>query len=170
MYQEFFTQFANSLISLSNQLDKAEAYAQARKFDIQNLLQSRLAPDQFPLGKQVQIACDNAKLAAARLSGQEAPKHDDSETTIDEFKARIQHTVDYLRSFKEEDFSDAANKKIILPFMPSFYFDGNDYLYHFVVPNFFFHVTTAYAILRHNGVELGKQDFMHGLPMKPVEA
>ncbi|HEY9839684.1 MAG: DUF1993 family protein [Candidatus Sericytochromatia bacterium] len=169
MYHQVIQQFAHMLSGLSNQLDKAQAFAESRKFDFQNLLGARLAPDQFPLTKQIQSACDSAKFAAARLSGQEAPSHPDTEQTYDEFKARIQHVIDYLRSFKEEDFAGASERKIVLPFMPDKFTYGNEYLINFAQANFYFHLTHAYAIMRHNGVELGKMDYITYLPMKPLE-
>lgn len=168
MYYQMIQQFAHLLSGLSNQLDKAQAYAETRKFDVQNLFTARLAPDQYPLGKQIQVACDTAKFTAARLSGQEAPSHPDTEQSFDEFKARIQHVVDYLRSFQEADFAGADERKVTLPFMPDKFVYGNEYVIYFANANFYFHYTTAYAILRHNGVPLGKMDFITFMPFKPL--
>lgn len=170
MYHQSIQQLAKMLTGLSAQLGKASDFAAARKFEMSVLFGSRLAPDQFALSKQIQVACDTAKFAAARLSGREAPSHPDTEQTLEEFQARIQHTVDFLRSFGEDDFAGADDRKVVLDFMPDKYILGQDYLHQFVLPNFYFHLTTAYAIMRHNGVELGKQDFMVMLPMKPLEA
>lgn len=169
MYYQSIQQMAKMIGGLSAQLDKAQAYAESRKFDVQNLLASRLAPDMFPLLKQVQVVCDTSKFAAARLSGREAPSHPDTEQTLAELKGRIEHTLDYLRSFSEDDFAGADDRKVVLNFMPDKYLLGSEYLQSFSLPNFYFHLTTAYAILRHNGVELGKQDYMVGLPFKPLE-
>lgn len=169
MYYQMVQQFAHMLSGLAAELDKAKEYAESRKFDVQNLLTARLAPDQFPLGKQIQVSCDNAKFVAARLSGQEAPSHPDTEQTFEEFKARIEHVIDYLRSFKEEDFAGAAERKVVLGFLPDKFLYGHEYLCHFALPNFYFHCTTAYAIMRHNGVPLGKMDFITYAPFKPLE-
>ncbi len=170
MYFETIQQFANTLLKLSELLDKAQAYSEERKFDIANLLNARLAPDQFSLGKQIQVACDNAKFAAARFAGQQAPSHPDTEQTVAEFKTRIEHTVDYLRSFKEDDFTDASDRRVVLGFLPHLYLMGHEYLHNFALPNFYFHVTTAYSILRNNGVSIGKQDYMAAPPFKPLES
>lgn len=170
MYHQMIEQFAHTLAGLAANLDKAQAFAESRKFDVHNLFSARLAPDQFHLGKQIQVSCDTAKFAAARLAGQEAPSHPDTEQTLEEYKSRLQHTIDYLRSFKEEDFAGASERKVVMPFMPDKFIFGNEYMIHFAQPNFYFHATTAYAILRHNGVELGKRDFLTYLPLKPLEA
>lgn len=169
MYHQTIQQFAGMLLKLSEQLDKAQAYSEERKFDVANLLNARLAPDQFSLLKQIQVACDNAKFAAARFSGQEAPSHPDTETTVDELKTRIEHTVDYLRSFQPEDFAGADDRQVVLKFLPTLYMHGHEYLHNFALPNFYFHTTTAYSIMRNNGVPLGKQDYMAKPPFKPLE-
>ncbi|MGV3522603.1 MAG: DUF1993 domain-containing protein [Candidatus Sericytochromatia bacterium] len=169
MYHDLIQQSANMLLALPNLLDKAEAFATSRKCDVANLLQARLIPDQFSLTRQIQTACDNAKFMAARLSGQEAPKHPDTEQTVEELKQRVQHTVDYLRSFTPADFEGAAERQVVLPFIPHMYLTGHDYLLSFALPNFYFHVTTVYAILRANGVEIGKTDYFGvPLPLKPL--
>lgn len=169
MYHSFFKTAAKMLLNISAWLDKAEAYAAERKCAPANFLNSRLAPDQFHLTKQIQTACDNAKLAASRLSGREAPVHEDNETSIAELKARINATADYLRSFQADDFAGAAEKQIVLPFMPDLYMNGEEYFEEFVIPNFYFHLNMAYAILRESGVHLGKQDYMGNLPLKPLQ-
>lgn len=170
MYHQIIQQMGHSLLALSAQLDKAQAYAGERKFEIDSLFTARLAPDQHSLGRQIQSACDSAKFAAARLSGREAPSHPDTEQSLAEFKARIEHVVDYLRSFGEGDFEGAETRKVVLPFMPDKFSYGHEYLCHFANPNFHFHLVHAYAILRHNGVPLGKLDYITALPLKPLEA
>ena len=152
------------LESLSKILDKATAHAQARNFDVGVLLNARLAPDMFALTRQVQIATDMAKAAVARLTGGEMPKYEDNETTLDELKARIAKTLDYVRSVPASAYAGCEERAITVPTRArgDLHFSGRDYLLNFVLPNFYFHVTTVYAILRHNGVELGKLDFLGG--------
>jgi hypothetical protein len=144
-------------------LEKATAHAKARSFDPNVFLQSRLAPDQYPLVRQVQSSCDNAKFTAARLSGKEAPKHPDTEQTMDEARARIRSCRSFLDTLKEADFSGAEARLITLPFLEGKVLSATDYLIEMALPNFFFHVTTAYSILRHGGVEVGKTDFIGSL-------
>src|SRR5262249_20265319 len=144
-------------------LDKAVAHAQKKNFDINVLLQSRLAPDMMPLMFQIQSACDGAKFCAARLSGKEAPKHPDTETTLDQIRPRIKAVIEYCSGFKESDFAGADGRKVPLGFMPGKGLAANDYLNELQLPNTYFHFTMAYAILRHNGVELGKQDYLGSL-------
>jgi hypothetical protein len=150
--------------NLSHMLDKGQAHAEARKFDPQALLQYRLAPDMLPFTRQILIACDAAKNGVARISGLEAPKFDDTEASFPELKARIQKTLDYLATVPADKLDGTEEKEITFPV-------GRDstrtmkceaYLKHWMLPNMFFHVTTAYAILRHNGVELGKVDYLAG--------
>lgn len=147
-------------------LDKAQANADERKFDSSVLLQSRLAPDMLPFSKQVQIACDVAKLGVARLAGIEAPKFDDNELTLADLKARIQKTLDFLATVSAAQLDGSEEKSI--SFKPGGgaerHMQGEAYLKLWVLPNHFFHVTTAYAILRHNGVPLGKMDYLVGAP------
>ena len=156
--------FKAMLGNLSHILDKAQAHAQARKFDPSALTGFRLAPDMLPFTRQITIACDAAKIGMARISGLEAPKFEDTETTFEELKARIQKTLDWLATVPADKLDGTEDKDITFPV-------GRDatrtmkaeaYLKHWVLPNFFFHVTTAYAILRHNGVELGKGDYLAG--------
>lgn len=143
-------------------LDKAEAHAQARKFSPDNYLALRLAPDMLPLLKQIQIASDNAKGCVARLAGQEIPKWDDTETTLADVRARIQRTLDYVASVPAAAFEGSETREIVIPLRnrDPLVFTGENYLRHFALPNFYFHVTTAYALLRHAGVELGKGDYL----------
>ena len=156
--------FLTMLGNLSKWLDKALAHAQARKFDPDTLLTARLAPDMLPLLRQVQIACDAAKFGAARLAGAEAPRFDDIETTIAQLQERIAATMDYLRSVPAERIDGSEGRAVSVPMRnrEPMQFVGEQYLKHFALPNFFFHVTTAYALLRHNGVDLGKADYLGG--------
>jgi len=153
-------QFIRSLTALREVLTKVAQFSDHKKITPEVLLGSRLAVDQFPLSKQIQIACDNAKLCTARLSGVEAPKHDDKEQTLAEFTARIDSTLTYLKSINPEQFDKFAEKVIRFPWNPDASLTGKDYLTQYAVPNFYFHLTTAYSILRHNGVDLGKTDFL----------
>jgi uncharacterized protein len=161
MYRASAPIFLQMLPALSAILDKAAAHAAAKKIDPQVFCESRLYPDMFALTRQVQIATDFAKGACARLAGVDPPKYADTERTLDDLKARIAKTVDYIKEFKPSqiDGSEERDISIVLGGQPQKY-KGEAYLISLVLPNFFFHVTTAYAILRHNGVELGKQDFM----------
>lgn len=150
-----------ALKNLSHQLDKAHAHAGQKKFDFTALAQSRLIADMRPLTSQVQIACDNAKGCVARLTGIEAPRHEDTEQTYDELKARIAKTLDFIGSVNREQFAGAETREVVLKFPNlTLTFNGLDYVTKFLLPNFYFHVTTAYAIMRKNGVELGKPDFI----------
>ncbi|MGB1016855.1 MAG: DUF1993 domain-containing protein, partial [Nannocystaceae bacterium] len=132
------------------------------------LLTSRLAPDQYPLTRQVQIACDSAKFAGARLTGKDAPKHEDTETTYEQLTARITSTIEYLNTLVAADFEGCEDKTVELPFLPGKGVKGSDYLKDFVLPNFYFHATTAYAILRHNGIDVGKRDYIGSMPLFDV--
>lgn len=153
--------FAKTLGNLSAILDKAAAHAEAKKIDPSVLLAARLFPDMFPLTKQVQVACDFAKGTVARLAGEEPPKYDDNETTIEALKARIARTVDYVQSFQAARFAGAEERDVQMKIRDqTLSFKGLPYLAHMALPNFFFHAATAYDILRHNGVELGKRDFI----------
>jgi hypothetical protein len=156
------------LNALSAVLDKAEAHATAKKIESTVLLQSRLAPDMFPMVRQAQIATDLAKNGAARLAGVEPPRYEDNEKTVAELKARLAKTVAYLKTLDRKQIDDAADREITFPLGPQHkgQMNGADYLNHFLLPNFYFHLTAAYAILRHCGVELGKQDFLGAIPMK----
>lgn len=161
MYQASAPRFANALGNLSAILDKAQAHCEARKIDPLVLTGARLYPDMFPFSRQVQIACDTAKGAVARLAGAEIPKYEDTERTFEELKARIAKTVDFVRSLKAGQIDGSEEKEIVLPMRSGERrYTGLQYLLGQAVPNFYFHVTTAYAILRHNGVEIGKQDYL----------
>jgi uncharacterized protein len=161
MYQTSVPRFANMLRNLSAILDKAQAHAEGRKIDPAVLLGSRLYPDMFPLKRQVQIACDTAKGAVARLAGVEVPKHEDSEETIAELKARIAKTIDFIQTIKPAQIDGSEEKGIHLKLgAREVDYKGMQYLLGHALPNFYFHVTTAYGILRHNGVELAKRDYL----------
>jgi len=161
MYQSSAPRFASILKNLSAILDKAKAHAEAKKIDELVLTSSRLFPDMYPLSRQVQIACDAAKGAVARLSGMEAPKHEDTEKTFDELKARIEKTLAFIATAKAAQIDGSEDKEIVLKLQGrDVAFKGIQYLLGFVLPNFYFHATTTYNILRHNGVELGKRDFV----------
>ncbi|HKX44464.1 MAG TPA: DUF1993 domain-containing protein [Burkholderiaceae bacterium] len=145
-------------------LDKAEAHAQAKKFDTANYLSARLAPDMLPFVRQIQMAADAAKFAVARLAGIDAPKFEDNETSFAELRERIAKTVAFVKSVSAEQIDGTEDKDIALPRRDgTLVIKGEPYLKHFVLPNFYFHMTTAYALLRHNGVELGKMDFLGAL-------
>jgi len=147
--------------TLDKILDKAADFAKRKEIDPAVLLNARLAPDMFPFTRQVQIACDMIKGGAARLSGSEIPKFEDNETTIAELKARIAKTLDFVNGISADKFSGGEKRDILLQMRRGdLKFIGLDYLRDFVLPNFHFHLTTAYAILRHNGVEIGKQDYL----------
>ncbi len=153
--------FVRTLSNLLAWLDKAEAHAAAKKFDPTVLLSARLAPDMLPFTKQVQIACDSAKFGAARLAGVDAPKFDDTEASFAELRERIHKTLEFVRSVPAAKIDGTEAKDVVVPRRDgSMTLKGEFYLKHYVLPNVFFHVTTAYALLRHNGVELGKADYL----------
>jgi hypothetical protein len=161
MYQASAPRFVSMLRNLAALIDKAEAHCAAKKIDPAALTSFRLYPDMFPFTRQVQIACDTAKGAVARLAGVEISKHEDSERSFAELKARIAKTIDFVESVKPERIDGAEEKDIVLAMRSGeLRFKGMQYLLGFAYPNFYFHVTTAYNILRHNGVEVGKQDFI----------
>ena len=163
MYQASAPRFARMLRNLSAILDKAQAHVEARKLDAAALTGYRLFPDMFPMTRQVQIACDQAKGCVARLAGVDIPKHEDTEQTFAELKARIAKTLDFVESLKPAQIDGSEAKEIVLKLRTQeLRFKGVDYLFNHAYPNFYFHVTTAYSILRHNGVELGKKDFVGG--------
>jgi hypothetical protein len=149
------------LTNLSAILDKAAAHATAKKFDSVVLAQARLFPDMFALARQVQIACDTAKGAGARLAGIEVPKHEDTEVTFAELKARIAKTLDFLKTISAPQLHDAESRAIEIKFPDgSWKFTGASYVTDFVLPNFYFHISMVYALLRKNGVDVGKGDFL----------
>ena len=143
-----------------------QAQAQAKSFDSKVFLGLRLAPDQFPLARQVQTASDTPKLAASRLTGKEGPKHADTEQTLEELRARVRSTIDYLDGFSAADFEGAATRVVTQPRWEGKVMSGADYFLEHALPNFFFHTTHVYAILRHNGVSLGKRDFLGPLSLR----
>jgi hypothetical protein len=161
MYSQTVPVFVRMLGNLSAILDKAATHCADHKIEPSVLLGSRLFPDMFPLTRQVQLACDFAKGPAARLGGLEVPKYEDTETTIDELKARIAKTLAFVQSVGQDKFAGADTRTITVPMRgePKS-FDGLTYLNNAALPNFYFHLTTAYDILRHNGVPLGKADFI----------
>lgn len=166
MYFPMIKQFQRTLTALDAILGKAVAHAEARKFSPDNFCTSRLAPDMLPFSRQIQIACDSAKRAGALLSGKEAPAHEDNETTMAQLRERIQKCLAFLGTLREEDFAKVTAKTVVpLPNPPGKAMHAEDALLARAVPNFFFHVTTAYAILRAGGVEIGKLDFLGDLPM-----
>ncbi|KQY81214.1 DUF1993 family protein [Pelomonas sp. Root1444] len=156
--------FAKMLSNMLNWLDAAKAYAEARKFPTDNYLTLRLAPDMLPFAKQIQIASDAAKGCVARLAGQEIPKYEDNEATLDELAERIRKTRDFVLSVPEAAFEGGEGREITIPRRTGepLKFDGLTYLNHFALPNFYFHATTTYALLRHAGVPLGKGDYLGG--------
>jgi hypothetical protein len=161
MYQASVPVFTQMLSALSSNLDKAAAHAADKKIDPAALLTARLFPDMHPLTRQVQIATDQAKGATARLGGVEVPKYADTEATFDELKARVAKTLDFIKSVPASAIDGSEDRDInFLSGGRERTMKGQPYLLSYVLPNFFFHVTTAYAILRHNGVELGKRHFM----------
>jgi hypothetical protein len=168
MSQAALPVFEINLNALSGILDKAEAYAVAKKIDPAVLLHSRLAPDMFDLVRQVQVATDQARRGAARLAGVEPAVFEDTETTIDQLKTRLTKTVAYLKTLDRKQIDSSADREITFPLGPTNkgHMKGGDYLNHFVLPNFYFHVTAAYAILRHCGIDVGKRDFMGAIPLK----
>lgn len=162
MYSSSVPVFVRMLNNLSSWLDKAQAHAIAKKFDPSVLLTTRIAPDMFPLLRQVQISCDMAKFCVARLSGEEAPKFEDQETTFDELHERIRKTLSYVEAVSASKLDGTEEKTITVPRRDNnpYTFKGEFYLKHFALPNLYFHLTTTYALLRHNGVDIGKGDFL----------
>jgi hypothetical protein len=153
--------FVRQLTQMSRWLDKAEAHAQASKFEPAVYLTARLAPDMLPFTSQVQIACDAVKFGVARIAGIDAPKFADEEKSLPELRERIRKTLDFIQSVPAEKIDGTEDKDVVVPRRDgSMTLKGEFYLKHFVLPNFFFHVTTTYALLRHWGVELGKADYL----------
>jgi uncharacterized protein len=161
MYQVSMPVFKRMLSNLAEILQKGALYAEAKKIDPAVLIASRLYPDMFALARQVQVATDTAKGCAARLAGKEIPKYEDNEATFPELIARVKKTVAFLDTFKPEQIDGTEDRSITLKLRSGdLTFTGISYLLHFAMPNFYFHVTTAYDILRHNGVEIGKMEFL----------
>lgn len=166
IYDLICSQPVKMLRNLNSLLVKGAAQAELKKFDMTVLLNSRLAPDQFHLIRQIQIACDTAKLGASRLTGKEAPVHEDNETTLPQLKSRIDQVISYLNSFSPTDFESALDKKISQPRWEGKYLTGYEFVVQHLLPNIYFHITTAYSILRHNGVDVGKKDYLGEMPFK----
>jgi uncharacterized protein len=166
MYYQTFCQMKKMLAQLDKWLEAADTFAKTKPFDPNLFLGFRLAPDQFAFARQVQTACDTAKLAASRLSGKEAPTHADSEQTMDELRTRIRAVLTYLDGFSAKDFDGAATRVVTQPRWEGKVMNGGDYFLEHAVPNFFFHLTHAYAILRHNGVPVGKRDYLGALTLR----
>jgi hypothetical protein len=161
MYQASVPLMIKTLSNLRNLLEKAVAHAEAKRIDPSVLINARLYPDMFPLSRQVQIATDMAKGAASRLAGKEVPKYEDDEATFPELVARLDKTIALLKTFKPDDINGSEDNTITLPMRDrTLTFKGLAYLLDYVLPNVYFHTATAYAILRHNGLDVGKKDFL----------
>lgn len=160
MYYQVVSQCTQSLKNIETWLDKAEQFAAAKKLDIGVLLNGRLAPDMKPLIYQVQSACDYVKAAAAWLSGQKPPKHEDNEQTVEELRARIRKTVDFAESVSKAQYEGAKGRKVSLSWAPGKVLGGEDYLLQMTIPNVYFHIAMVYAVLRSGGVDVGKMDFL----------
>jgi hypothetical protein len=165
-YDLTVVQFTKMLKNLSAILAKAEGFAALKKVEMSVLLNSRLSVDQFNLIRQVQISTDIAKLAVARLTGKDAPKHEDDEATLAELQTRIESVIDYLATFSAADFAESATRLITQPRWEGKTLTGEQFAIQWAIPNVYFHVTTAYAILRHNGVDVGKKDYLGEMPFK----
>ena len=167
VYELTVPQFVRILTQVNHWFDKAQAFAEKKKFKPQNVLAARLAPDQFEFKLQVQVMCDHAKNGAARLAGVEPPKFEDKEATLDELRARVKKTIEFVSSLKAEQFQGAEERKCALPMvMGNKHMIGSEYLVHFLLPNFYFHATTTYALLRHNGIDVGKMDFLGPITLR----
>ncbi len=160
LYELTIPQFKNTLGQMEKWLDAAVEFAKTKSFDANVLVGSRLAPDQYPLARQIQSACDTAKFTAARLTNKEPPKHPDTEQTIDELRTRIRAVLEYLDSYKPADFAGTEATQVKMSWLQGKYVLGSDYVSQLQLPNFYFHATLAYEILRHNGVPVGKTDFI----------
>lgn len=169
MYFELILQMKKTLGQLDKWLDAAAAHAQAKSFDAKVFLDLRLAPDQRPLSFQIQTACDTVKLAAARLSGKQAPAHSDAEQSLAELQARVRSVIEHLGTYSAKDFEGAATRVITQPRWEGKVMSGADYFVEHALPNFFFHTSHTYAILRHNGVHLGKRDFLGPLSLRAAQ-
>ena len=160
MYYEVISQCAQSLKLVEGWLNKAVAFAEAKNLDVDSILNGRLAPDMKPLIYQVQSACDYVKAGAAWLSGQRPPEHEDNEKTVEQLRARIRKTVDFAQCVPQEQYQDAAGRKVSLSWAPGKVLRGQDYLLQMTIPNVYFHIAMVYAILRNSGVDVGKMDFL----------
>lgn len=166
MYYQIVSQMKKQLGQLDKWLGTAAEHAQAKSFDPNVFIELRLAPDQFPFVKQVQTTCDTAKLAASRLTGKAAESHADTEQTLEELRARIRSVIGYLDGLSAKDFEGAAAKVITQPRWEGKWMTGADFFVEHALPNFYFHLTTAYAILRHGGVKVGKRDYLGALSQR----
>lgn len=166
MYTELFGQMKKQLGQLDKWFDAAAAHAKTKSFDSNVFLGLRLAPDQFAFARQVQITCDTAKLAASRLTGKDAPSQPDTETTLDELRARVKSVIAYLDGLSPEDFEGAASRSVTQPRWEGKTMSGAAYFVEHAVPNFYFHLAHVYAILRHAGVNVGKKDYLGTLTMR----
>jgi hypothetical protein len=166
MHYEIIRELKKMLVNLDKWLETATQFAQSKSFDPNVFVGMRLAPDQFPLSRQIQTACDTAKFGAARLTGKEMPSNADNEQTLEELRARVRSMVSYLDGFTAKDFEGAGTRVISTPRWEGKVMSGTDYLMEHVMPNFFFHVTHTYAILRHNGVAIGKMDYLGSLSLR----
>lgn len=167
-YYAAVRQLTKMLQNLDKWLDKAAAHASAKSFDVNVLVAARLAPDQFPLVRQVQTACDNAKFTGARLANKAAPSHPDTEQTLDELRARIRSTVSFLETIRPEELDGAEDRLITAPVFKGKGLRAIDYLHEYALPNFYFHLNTAYSILRHNGVDVGKLDYLGSVSLREM--
>jgi hypothetical protein len=168
LYDETVPQFSKMLANINAWLDTAVEHSQAKKYDPSVLLASRLAPDMYPLRRQIQAACDQAKLAPARITGKDAPKHEDGEQSLEELRARIADVRAYLATYSAADFQGKDDRIVVLPFLQGKGILATDYVHEHVLPNFYFHVSMTYAILRHNGVDLGKRNFIGSLNVRDL--
>jgi hypothetical protein len=159
-------QYAKMLHNLDHWLDKAAAHAKTKSFDLDTLVHARLAPDQYSLDRQIQSACDTAKFSASYLSGKAPPVHPDTEKTIPELRERIKSCLSFLETISAADVAGGEERKVSPKWLEGKWVKGDQFLLQMSLPNFYFHVTTAYAILRHNGVDLGKMDFIGSIPTR----
>ncbi len=170
MYTHIFSQFKKQLGQLDQWLGTAAEYAKSKNFDPNVFPTLRLAADQFPLARQVQIACDTVKLSAAFLTGKPAQPQEDNETMIEQLQARVRSIITLLDGLTAKDFEGAATRVVSQPRWKGEWMTGEDYFVEHTVPNFFFHLTTSYAILRHNGVSIGKRDYLGVQSKRPAAA
>ena len=166
MYYATIGQMKKMLGQLDKWLDTAKTQAETKKFDAKVFLGLRLSPDQFPLSRQVQITCDTAKLTASRLTGKDAPAHPDTEQGLDELQERIRSVIAYLDGFTAQDFEGVADRTVTQPRWEGKVMTAHDYFLEHALPNFFFHITHVYALLRHNGVTVGKRDYLGTLSQR----
>lgn len=165
MYFQMLRQMRKHLAQVDSWFDATVAFAKAKSFDPDVLLIARLSPDQFAFARQVQIACDTAKLTASRLSGKEALVQADTEKTLEELRARVRSVIEHLDTYTEADFAGAATRSVTQARWQGKTMSGNDYFFEHAVPNFYFHLSHVYALLRHNGVSLGKAHFLGALSL-----